>query len=69
MPGPLSNREYVAARRVWRRRDGGCYSIMTSAPHPMAPPRKGRNVRVEDYTSAFVLRYKTVTMNDETKAV
>ena len=57
MPGIWCNREYVTARRVWGRPDGGCYSLTKTAPHPLAPPCKGRNVRVEDYASAFVLRY------------
>ena len=56
MPGPLCNREYVAARRVWNRADGGCYCIAKSARHPNAPSRRKRNVRVDDYAAAFVIK-------------
>lgn len=55
MPGPLANREYCFARRIWKRSDGGCYCVCVSAPG-QAPDAKGRNLRVEEFATAFVMR-------------
>lgn len=58
-PTPLAPREYVYARRVWDRSDGGCYVVSRACPPPagssLAEP--GRRVwRVEDYVSCMVVK-------------
>lgn len=56
MPYPFSNREYLVARRVWGLKDGGVFSISRSCDHPKAPKPRGRNVRVKEYTTGFLLK-------------
>lgn len=56
MPGPMANRLYVCARRVWSQPDGGCYWITTSADHPNVQGTKEGRVRVDCYTSGSILR-------------
>ncbi|GMH43566.1 hypothetical protein BSKO_11488 [Bryopsis sp. KO-2023] len=56
MPGPMANREYVFARRVWKRTDGGSYCVCVSAPHPDIGKPIGRNVRVDEFNTGFVMR-------------
>lgn len=57
-PMPMAARDYVYARRVWHRpADGGCYCVSRSCSHPSAPAGSGgRAVRVEDFSSAYVIR-------------
>ncbi|CAD7698295.1 unnamed protein product [Ostreobium quekettii] len=56
MPGPICNRVYGCARRVWDNSDGGCYWITKSAVHPSIPNTKPGTVRVDEYTSGSVIR-------------
>ncbi|CAD7694897.1 unnamed protein product [Ostreobium quekettii] len=55
MPGPMCNRVYGCARRVWDQPDGGCYWITKSATHPSILDKR-RTVRVDEYTSGSVIR-------------
>lgn len=56
MPCPFANREYFLAKRVWQRSDDGIYCISNSSTHEEAPKRRGRNVRIEDYASGFLIK-------------
>lgn len=55
----LQDREYVFARRVWDREDGGFYALIRSCDHAaygstVGDPR--RRVLVAEYTSGFSVR-------------
>lgn len=57
-PPPMSQREYVYARRVWYKADdGGCYCINKACAHPLPPAAGCRTTRVHDFSSGFVIRY------------
>lgn len=66
MPGPMANREYLYARRVWRRPDGSCYHISVSSPHDQVPKPRGRNVRVDEFGTAFIMRWDCVLCSNWT---
>ncbi len=56
-PPPMSQREYLYARRVWYKADdGGCYCISKACQHPMPPQASCRTSRVTDFASGFVIR-------------
>eukprot|EP00210_Caulerpa_lentillifera_P008795 g8391.t1 len=70
MPCPFANREYLLARRLWGEKDGGrFYCISTSSTHEEAPKRRGRNVRVEDYASGFLIKQVPGTQTVEMESV
>ncbi len=53
----MQDREYVYARRVWRRpADGGCYALSMPCRHPAAPLSPGSVVHVTDHASGFRIR-------------
>lgn len=69
LPGPLANRVYICARRVWSLPDGGCYWITKSADHPNCSNIKRGRVCVDEYTSASVLRAAKSQQGNKTPAV
>ena len=53
----MQDREYVYARRVWRRpADGGCYALSMPCRHPAAPLCPGSVKHVTDHASGFRIR-------------
>ena len=53
----MQDREYVYARRVWRRpADGGCYALSMPCRHPAAPLSPGSVMHVTDHASGFRIR-------------
>ena len=53
----MQDREYLYARRVWRRSaDGGCYALSMPCRHPAAPLSPGSAVHVTDHASGFRIR-------------
>lgn len=69
MPGPMANRLYICARRVWGQPDGGCYWIAKSAQHPSCSETMKGRVRIEEYTSASILRAAKSRQGNNTPAV
>eukprot|EP00210_Caulerpa_lentillifera_P006606 g6311.t1 len=69
MPCPFSNREYLMARRVWSLKEGGIFAISRSCEHPQAPKPRGRNVRIKDYTTGFLMKEVKSVQGVEGKAV
>lgn len=56
-PPPMASREYLFARRCWRKPDdGGCYCISRSCVHPSPPTAPGRTLMVDDFASGYVIR-------------
>jgi hypothetical protein len=58
-PRPMAAREYVFARRVVPRADGGCYVVQAvprEGQHPRVPAHNGRGVKVADFTSCMRVR-------------
>eukprot|EP00798_Chlamydomonas_sp_ICE-L_P002762 gene2762-12633_t len=56
-PPPMAQREYVYARRVWRKPDdGGCYIVTLAGAHPAPPPAGCRSLLVSDLCSGTVIR-------------
>lgn len=51
----VSSREYIYARRVWGRADGGCYAVYKTCPDVQVPPRRGTS-RVQEYISTVLIR-------------
>lgn len=56
----MAAREYLYARRVASRPDGGAYIVQAVPPaggaHPPIPAHSGRGVRVADFTSCARIR-------------
>mmetsp|Transcript_32411 Transcript_32411/g.96786 ORF Transcript_32411/g.96786 Transcript_32411/m.96786 type:complete len:101 (-) Transcript_32411:879-1181(-) len=53
----MAQREYVYARRVWRKADdGGLYCVQRACAQPAPPPAGCRTVRVEDFAGGLVVR-------------
>ena len=58
-PPPFSPREYVYARRVWQRQDGGCYIVSRNCnlpPGSRLAEEGGRTSRVADYASCMMVQ-------------
>lgn len=58
-PRPMKDREYVFARRVWDREDGGCFVLIKSCDHACYGTTVGepkRTCPVTDYVSGMTIR-------------
>lgn len=61
-PTPLAAREYVYARRVWDRSDGGCYVVSRACGVPEGATlvqAQRRTCRVGDYVSCLCMKAST----------